>query len=79
MNKPELEKFQTVPLTLRWSVFALSVLVIAGCVTTSHDKGDSTARSLERAAAEVQDPAPRPECPPCIPARAARCCGLDPR
>ena len=54
MNKPELEKFQTVPLTLRWSVFALSVLVIAGCVTTSHDKGDSTARSLERAAAEVQ-------------------------
>lgn len=54
MNKPELKKSPSALLTLLSSILGLTVLFLAGCQTTSHDKGDTTARSLDHAALEVQ-------------------------
>jgi hypothetical protein len=40
--------------TIQLSISALAVVLLAGCKTTSYDKGDAAAQSLSRAAIEVQ-------------------------
>lgn len=40
--------------TMRLSISAVAIVFLAGCKTTSYDKGDAAAQSLSRAAIEVQ-------------------------
>jgi len=54
MNKHNLKKTDGLSQLLRLSVLAMAAFSLAGCMSTSHDKGDAAARSLERASVEVQ-------------------------